>query len=88
MLSKSILAEQCKGSNRSSRSSGSNRQKKCTADRVPSEYVLNDLNFLNGWNVGNEDMLEVEDLRVAYGELLALQGVSLTIRPGEMVALV
>ncbi len=33
-------------------------------------------------------MLEVENLHVAYGELLALQGVSLTIRPGEMVALV
>jgi len=33
-------------------------------------------------------MLEIENLHVAYGELLALQGVSLTIRPGEMVALV
>ena len=33
-------------------------------------------------------MLEVENLHVAYGELLALQDVSLTIRPGEMVALV
>jgi branched-chain amino acid transport system ATP-binding protein len=33
-------------------------------------------------------MLEVESLHVAYGELLALQGVSLAIRPGEMVALV
>jgi branched-chain amino acid transport system ATP-binding protein len=33
-------------------------------------------------------MLEVENLQVAYGELLALQGVSLAIRPGEMVALV
>src|SRR5258705_6299075 len=33
-------------------------------------------------------MLEVENLHVAYGELPALQGVSLTIRPGEMVALV
>jgi branched-chain amino acid transport system ATP-binding protein len=33
-------------------------------------------------------MLEVENLHVAYGELLALQGVSLAIRPGEMVALV
>jgi branched-chain amino acid transport system ATP-binding protein len=33
-------------------------------------------------------MLEVENLQVAYGELLALQEVSLVIRPGEMVALV
>jgi branched-chain amino acid transport system ATP-binding protein len=33
-------------------------------------------------------MLEVENLHVAYGELLALQGVSLAIQPGEMVALV
>ena len=33
-------------------------------------------------------MLEVENLQVAYGELPALQGVSLVIRPGEMVALV
>jgi branched-chain amino acid transport system ATP-binding protein len=33
-------------------------------------------------------MLEVENLHVAYGELLAIQGVSLLIRPGEMVALV
>ena len=33
-------------------------------------------------------MLEVENLHVAYGELLALHGVSLTIQPGEMVALV
>jgi branched-chain amino acid transport system ATP-binding protein len=33
-------------------------------------------------------MLEVENLQVAYGELLALHNVSLEIRPGEMVALV
>lgn len=33
-------------------------------------------------------MLEVENLQVAYGELLALHDVSLMIRPGEMVALV
>jgi branched-chain amino acid transport system ATP-binding protein len=33
-------------------------------------------------------MLEVTNLSVAYGELLALQGVSLVIQPGEMVALV
>jgi branched-chain amino acid transport system ATP-binding protein len=33
-------------------------------------------------------MLEVTNLSVAYGELLALQGVSLMIQPGEMVALV
>jgi branched-chain amino acid transport system ATP-binding protein len=33
-------------------------------------------------------MLEVENVHVAYGELLALQDVSLAIRPGEMVALV
>lgn len=33
-------------------------------------------------------MLEIENLHVAYGELLALQGVSLVIQPGEMVALV
>lgn len=33
-------------------------------------------------------MLEVERLEVSYGALAALHGVSLTIRPGEMVALV
>src|SRR5947208_11164454 len=33
-------------------------------------------------------MLEVKNLEVAYGALTALHGVSLTIRPGEMVALV
>jgi branched-chain amino acid transport system ATP-binding protein len=33
-------------------------------------------------------MLEVQNLQVAYGELPALQGVSLTIQPGELVALV
>jgi branched-chain amino acid transport system ATP-binding protein len=33
-------------------------------------------------------MLEVTDLHVAYGELPALQGVSLKIQPGELVALV
>src|SRR4030095_4314613 len=33
-------------------------------------------------------MLEVENLQVAYGPLLALHGVNLMIRPGEMVALV
>ena len=33
-------------------------------------------------------MLEVENLKVAYGDLLALHGVSLAVRPGEMVALV
>ena len=33
-------------------------------------------------------MLRVENLQVAYGELPALQGVSLVIQPGEMVALV
>jgi branched-chain amino acid transport system ATP-binding protein len=33
-------------------------------------------------------MLEVENLHVAYGELLALQGVSVEIRPAEIVALV
>ena len=33
-------------------------------------------------------MLEVKNLQVAYGELLALHDVSLIIRPGEMVALV
>lgn len=33
-------------------------------------------------------MLEVENLRVAYGELVALQGISLEIHPREMVALV
>ncbi len=32
-------------------------------------------------------MLEVEQLEVSYGALAALHGVSLTIRPGEMVAL-
>ena len=33
-------------------------------------------------------MLEVENLKVAYGDLLALHGVSLAVQPGEMVALV
>src|SRR5919109_1672646 len=33
-------------------------------------------------------MLQIENLIVAYGPLPALQGVSLTIQPGEMVALV
>ena len=33
-------------------------------------------------------MLEVERLEVSYGALAALHGVSLTIRPGETVALV
>jgi branched-chain amino acid transport system ATP-binding protein len=33
-------------------------------------------------------MLEITNLHVAYGELLALQGVSLIVHPGEMVALV
>jgi branched-chain amino acid transport system ATP-binding protein len=33
-------------------------------------------------------MLEVNNLQVAYGELLALHDVNLVIRPGEMVALV
>jgi branched-chain amino acid transport system ATP-binding protein len=33
-------------------------------------------------------MLEVENLQVAYGELLALHGISLEVHPGEMVALV
>jgi branched-chain amino acid transport system ATP-binding protein len=33
-------------------------------------------------------MLEVENLRVAYGPLPALQGVSLVVKSGEMVALV
>ena len=33
-------------------------------------------------------MLEVENLEVAYGALAALHGVSLTVEPGEMVALV
>src|SRR5438093_1038899 len=33
-------------------------------------------------------MLEIKNLVVAYGPLLALHGVNLMIRPGEMVALV
>jgi branched-chain amino acid transport system ATP-binding protein len=33
-------------------------------------------------------MLEITNVHVAYGELLALQSVSLVIQPGEMVALV
>src|SRR5262249_40516959 len=33
-------------------------------------------------------MLEVENIQVSYGALAALHGVSLTVRPGEMVALV
>jgi branched-chain amino acid transport system ATP-binding protein len=33
-------------------------------------------------------MLEIEDLQVSYGPLAALHGVSLTVRGGEMVALV
>jgi branched-chain amino acid transport system ATP-binding protein len=32
-------------------------------------------------------MLEIEDLHVAYGEIRALKGVSLSVRPGEIVAL-
>src|ERR1043166_5066961 len=33
-------------------------------------------------------MLDVVNLQVSYGPLMALHGVSLTIQPGEMVALV
>ncbi len=33
-------------------------------------------------------MLEVENLEVSYGALVALHGVSLTVGPGEIVALV
>jgi branched-chain amino acid transport system ATP-binding protein len=33
-------------------------------------------------------MLEIKNLQVAYGPLLALHGVDLVVRPGEMVALV
>lgn len=33
-------------------------------------------------------MLEVENIQVSYGALAALHGVTLTVRPGEMVALV
>ena len=33
-------------------------------------------------------MLEVENLQVAYGELIALHDATLAVRPGEMVALV
>jgi branched-chain amino acid transport system ATP-binding protein len=33
-------------------------------------------------------MLEVENLKVAYGDMLALHGVSLVVKRGEMVALV
>src|SRR5712692_9259525 len=33
-------------------------------------------------------MLEIQNVEVAYGPLMALQGVSLTIQPGEIVALV
>jgi branched-chain amino acid transport system ATP-binding protein len=33
-------------------------------------------------------MLEVENLEVSYGALAALHGVSLTVGPGEIVALV
>src|SRR5678815_5171388 len=33
-------------------------------------------------------MLEVKNLQVAYGPLLALHGVDLIVHPGEMVALV
>jgi branched-chain amino acid transport system ATP-binding protein len=33
-------------------------------------------------------MLEIQNLQVAYGPLLALHGVDLIVRPGEMVALV
>ena len=36
-----------------------------------------------------DNLLEVRDLHVAYGAgVLALQGVSLTVRPGEVVALI
>jgi len=38
--------------------------------------------------VGKKIMLEVENLEVSYGAFPALQGVSLMIQPGEMVALV
>src|SRR5215813_4092975 len=33
-------------------------------------------------------MLQIQNLKVSYGPLMALQGVSLTIHSGEMVALV
>ncbi|MGH7810466.1 MAG: ATP-binding cassette domain-containing protein, partial [Candidatus Binatia bacterium] len=33
-------------------------------------------------------MLEIENLRVAYGELIALHDVTLDVQPAEMVALV
>src|SRR5687767_11056478 len=33
-------------------------------------------------------MLEVQNLQVSYGELIALHQVNLVVRPGEMVALV
>jgi branched-chain amino acid transport system ATP-binding protein len=57
--------------------------------------MILEIDFWNNWNCWNEwnrvyerRMLEIENLQVAYGELLALHGVSLAIRPGEMVALV
>ena len=33
-------------------------------------------------------MLEVRDLAVSYGKIQALRGVSLAVRPGEIVALI
>jgi len=38
--------------------------------------------------VGRDTVLEVHDLGVAFGGLQALEGVSLTVRPGEVVAII
>ena len=46
---------------------------------------MNDLNYLNGFK---KIHARSKESSVAYGELPALQGVSLVIHPGEMVALV
>src|SRR5580765_7800207 len=37
---------------------------------------------------GRHDMLELTDLHVRYGNIRALQGVSLTVATGELVALI
>ena len=37
--------------------------------------------------VGGAPLLEIEDLRAGYGDLQVLHGLSLTVRPGEVVAL-
>ena len=40
-----------------------------------------------GTDAGSSCVLEIQDLEAAYGDVRALSGVTLTVRPGEMVAL-